>query len=256
MDSRHRTALTKNHVLLVNNLIVDKAFVEHLQEAHILHGNHVDEILTKPTKFEKAREFLSVLQRRGPRAMEVFITALLKTRQDGIADQVEPGLAVRARQILRKSEIAQESRGPNHTEPEPNFFEETDALIDIKVRKVDSSNSDIIRKINDSNVYDVKCRMRGRAIIINNEIFQNKRKNREGSKFDMINLGCLLQELGYTTVVHNDKTAREMLDIIVRESWDVDHQNADSFILAVFSHGAEAEILNGEGEVFGTDLNL
>ena len=256
MDSRHRTALTKNRVLLVNNMIVDKEFLSHLQEAHILHDNHVDEILTKPTKAAKAGEFLSILQRRGPKAMEVFITALLKTQQNRIADQVEPGLAARARQILGKSEIAQESRGPNHTEPEPNFFEEdNNALIDIKVRKVDPSNSDFIRKLNDSNVYDVKCRMRGRAVIINNEIFQNERKNREGSKFDMVNLSCLLQGLGYTTVVHNDKTAREMLDIIVMESRHADHQNADSFILAVFSHGADGEIFNGYGrQVFGTDF--
>ena len=30
------------------------------------------------------------------------------------------------------------------------------------------------------NVYEVKRKMRGRAVIINNELFQNERKNREG----------------------------------------------------------------------------
>jgi hypothetical protein len=43
----------------------------------------------KHTKAEKAGEFLRILIRRGPKAMQSLIHALLKTHQDHIADQVK-----------------------------------------------------------------------------------------------------------------------------------------------------------------------
>ena len=47
MDSRHKTALLKNNVLIVNDLMVDEHFLAHLQEAEILSDNHVDEIMVR-----------------------------------------------------------------------------------------------------------------------------------------------------------------------------------------------------------------
>jgi len=74
MQQEHKVALTKNYVLLVNEIPVDE-ILDDLE--HILPVNQRDFITQQPTRKGRARVLLELLSGKGPKAFHAFCYALL-----------------------------------------------------------------------------------------------------------------------------------------------------------------------------------
>ncbi|XP_070574148.1 caspase-7-like [Ptychodera flava] len=92
--------------------------------------------------------------------------------------------------------------------------------------------------------YDMTHQKRGRAILINNENFDNH-KQRKGTDVDAKRIQKCFIELGFEVVRKNDKKVSEMMNLLEKES-QRDHSTSDCLVVIILSHGEE-------GRVFGTD---
>ncbi|KAA0713234.1 Caspase-8 [Triplophysa tibetana] len=86
---------------------------------------------------------------------------------------------------------------------------------------------------------------RGTCVIINNVHFGSM-KEREGSDEDQKSLDRVFSWLGFTVLVHKDKTAAQMRDLLKDLGRTV---NGDCFVCCILSHG------RSDG-VYGTDKNI
>nr|CAH0100029.1 unnamed protein product [Daphnia galeata] len=79
---------------------------------------------------------------------------------------------------------------------------------------------------------------RGLALIMNFEKFNSDIVGRRiGSEKDVIHLDQLLQQLGYKVIIKSDLTWIEMNDELELFTKSEDHNDADSVVVAVMSHG-------------------
>ena len=75
-------------------------------------------------------------------------------------------------------------------------------------------------------------------MIVNFETFQhNEDKTRKGSQHDVIKLGKLFHELGFTTVVKKDLTCLQFLNQLSLFSDDESHKKAETCVIVIMSHG-------------------
>ncbi|CAH1232789.1 APAF1 [Branchiostoma lanceolatum] len=75
MNTKHREVLRKNRVAIVESLRVED-IRSHMIQDGILTISHFQSITAKPTRKERAEEFLDVLVTRGPNAFKAFTRAL------------------------------------------------------------------------------------------------------------------------------------------------------------------------------------
>ena len=92
--------------------------------------------------------------------------------------------------------------------------------------------------------YSMKTFPHGIALIINNEQFSSQ-SNREGTAIDERNLTHAFRFLGYRVEIHRNLESKEMLGIMT-EMGRRHHDQYDSFVCCILSHGKE-------GHIFGTD---
>ena len=88
MDELHKKAIIKSYIYLVNNLDFND-IGDYLIQEEILNEEHCEEIKARNTRAERVREFLRILQTRGPRAYDTFIKALNKSNNGFIASHLE-----------------------------------------------------------------------------------------------------------------------------------------------------------------------
>ena len=88
MDELHKKTIKKNYKYLVDNLDF-KDIGDYLIQEEILNEEHCEEIEARNTRAERAREFLRILQTRGPRAYDSFINALNESNNEYIASHLE-----------------------------------------------------------------------------------------------------------------------------------------------------------------------
>ncbi|KAI8504920.1 DNA-directed RNA polymerase III subunit RPC4 [Branchiostoma belcheri] len=75
MNAKHREALRKNRIALVESLRVED-IRSHMIQDGVLTISHFQSITAKPTRKERAEEFLDILVTRGPNAFKAFTRAL------------------------------------------------------------------------------------------------------------------------------------------------------------------------------------
>lgn len=100
MEAIHRSTLRQNWVYLIENLVPGE-LADHLLAESILTNDMYEKIKVKATKKEKITHLLFIIQRRGPKAFEKFLTALRKTDQEFIADQLLQTLKSYQRQPMQ-----------------------------------------------------------------------------------------------------------------------------------------------------------
>lgn len=102
-------------------------------------------------------------------------------------------------------------------------------------------------KVSDIEEYDMSRFPHGMALIINNESFAGKER-RHGTDIDERHLTHAFRYLGYFVEVHREVDSQQMLAIMT-EMGRRSHDNFDSFVCCILSHGSA-------GYVFGTDDQL
>ena len=88
MDELHKKTIIKNYEDLVKDLDF-KDIRDYLIQEEILNEEHCEEIEARKTRADRVREFLRILQTRGPRAYDSFINALNKSNKEYIASDLE-----------------------------------------------------------------------------------------------------------------------------------------------------------------------
>ena len=88
MENIHRLALKKSWTSIINSLSLEdtSSVIDYLVERDILTICLSERIKCERHILEQNRTFLTILQRRGPRAFETFIEALLHNGLDQIAE--------------------------------------------------------------------------------------------------------------------------------------------------------------------------
>ena len=99
-------------------------------------------------------------------------------------------------------------------------------------------------KVSNIDEYDMSKFPHGIALIINNESFVNQQE-RTGTAVDERHLTHAFRYLGYYVEVHREVDSQQML-AIMSEMGKRSHNNYDSFVCCILSHGSA-------GYVFGTD---
>ena len=99
-------------------------------------------------------------------------------------------------------------------------------------------------KVSNIEEYDMKKFPHGVALIINNETFE-RHNQRTGTAVDERHLIHAFRYLGYNVEVHREVDSKGMLHIM-SEMGRRNHQEYDSFVCCILSHGTE-------GHVCGTD---
>jgi transcription initiation factor IIE alpha subunit len=75
MNPQHSTRLREMRVELVSNLDV-RVVIDHLLQEGIITSDDYERIRRKEIRSDSVRELLDLLPTRGPRAFDVFVTAL------------------------------------------------------------------------------------------------------------------------------------------------------------------------------------
>ena len=101
------------------------------------------------------------------------------------------------------------------------------------------------KKLSIAGMYGMSKWPHGICLVINNENFETL-KNRKGTNVDEYNLIQTFRYLGYIVEVHRNCNAVKMQEII-EEMRQRDHNNYDSFVCCILSHGEAGQVYGSDG---------
>ncbi|XP_006816399.1 caspase-3-like [Saccoglossus kowalevskii] len=99
--------------------------------------------------------------------------------------------------------------------------------------------------------YNMEHPRRGCAIIINNKNFENM-EQRNGTEVDAHSLKTTLDKLAFDVVEHTDLSKDDMVATIKQISQS-DHSDCDCLVVAILSHGSDAEVCGTDGKSVDVD---
>ncbi|KAF6026296.1 CASP2 [Bugula neritina] len=101
-------------------------------------------------------------------------------------------------------------------------------------------------------VYKMSETARGRALIINNNVFPKRPELfREGSAVDVSNIRAVLAHLNFEVDVRRERTAKEMLKDIQDETENPDNEDYGMHVTVLMSHGGT---FGAHGVLYGSDV--
>uniref|UniRef100_A0A8C9L7F8 Caspase-2 n=1 Tax=Pavo cristatus TaxID=9049 RepID=A0A8C9L7F8_PAVCR len=235
MQRYHQEALKKNRVMLARELVL-KELMEHMIEKDIITIEMVEMIQAKSGSFSQNVEFLNLLPKRGPNAFSAFCEALQETKQQHLAETILKTESRSLRHFLQSCFPDSQLPANEIVPPHVQYF----ALL-----------SEYTNFQSSSQAYKLISEPRGLALILSNIHFSSEKdlEYRSGGDVDCASLELLFKHLGYQVTVFHDQSAEEMESALERFSKLPDHQDVDSCIVALLSHGVE-------GGVYGTDGKL
>ena len=121
------------------------------------------------------------------------------------------------------------------------------AVMDINVQTTTAEKIASLQKLMKSgDAYNIKNSPRGKCVIFNNE-FVDTNKARLGSKFDMINLKNISENLNFEVASFTNRTAEEMksdLESLRKQ----DYTGHDAIIIAIMSHGSHGKVSGNDNK--------
>uniref|UniRef100_UPI0035902408 caspase-9 isoform X2 n=1 Tax=Myxine glutinosa TaxID=7769 RepID=UPI0035902408 len=208
MDENLRQLLRSLRVPLVKDMDPASLF-DHLVTARIFTDDQVEDIKQQGTRRAQASKLLQELERRGPQAFPALVSALVETKQQHLADLLQPSLR------------------PGQPLPKTKF--------DVNHKTSGTGVHDF------SDKYKMTADPRGDCLIINNEKFQDG-NNRPGSSIDTDNLRNFFStNLLFSVIVREDLTAKEIMNEL-NELAAKDHGKADCCVVFIMSHGKEVRV--------------
>ncbi|XP_022090365.1 caspase-3-like [Acanthaster planci] len=274
MEKHHKEALRKNRVALVQDMNLTYVF-DALVERNIFEPADYEDFKEEGKTSRKINQvFLNALERRGPRAFDAFVDSLREHKQGILADILDPASAPKypaqiksrpGRVVDNPTDSLTGPQGdskfepmdtqpaksvitsPTDDQPKVIWPGNSPALVtgmEMPASPIPPANQDAS---DIDNVYQMKSKPRGIAIIINNKHFRTM-NTRKGTDIDGKNLNYVFEKLGFTTLVKNDQTGEQMQQIF-RDTASHNHSTFDCFILAILTHGVE-------GAIYGTDERI
>lgn len=271
MEEADKKRLTSNRSFLVQNIEKWKDVVDKLMDYGILTEGMRQDIEAERTKDDKNRKLLEIVPRRGPKAFQAFLKALVASGNGFVAEKISPGSEQRYAEVMTSTEKGMTSP-VEEVRPLPGIHlpgiqlpttwpTEQDCKTDFVVRKC--TNADILSWQSDQ-VYKMRTKPRGRVLLFNNFVSAEhsvkegkerkvKLSRREGTDLDEKALRCLLDQLHFDIEVKKDRTAQNMRQDIEEEKQHPFHEAAECFILVILSHGSSDGIYGIDGQVLRKD---
>lgn len=246
MKECHKAALTKMRVALARDLEPDE-LLEHLLADEVLTPIMKEKIESNNRRFKQNTALLDLLPSRGPYAFHNFCSALRKTGQQHLAQQLE---------ALVKNVESAETQFPlsvQETIPRgrPFSLECSEMSIDDGDGPVSVSHTSVdFYLAHHEQAYKMSSVPRGLALIISNIQFTDPDLgHRYGGEVDEASLKHLFHSFNYKVIFRSDLTAPKMMSELIHFSSLPDHSHLDSAIVAILSHGVD-------GAIYGTDSQL
>ncbi|XP_071619161.1 caspase-2 isoform X2 [Heliangelus exortis] len=257
MRRRHQEALKKNRVMLAKQLVLNE-LMEHLIEKDIITAEMVEMIQAKSGSFSQNVEFLNLLPKRGPSAFSAFCEALRETKQQ----HLEEAILRTASELSHGLERLEQCYGSNLPLPtSESCNSKRPRWIEPMEHSLDNGDGPSVPPVKYCTpefyhdhwhlAYKLISEPRGLALIISNVHFSSVKdlEYRAGGEVDCISLEMLFKHLGYQVTVLHDQSAQEMQNALERFSKLPDHQDVDSCIVALLSHGVEGAIYGSDGKL-------
>ncbi|CAM9748604.1 unnamed protein product [Lampetra fluviatilis] len=238
MDEQHRLKLRRLRVTLVKDLD-PKALYDYLVANDIFSDDMIEEINNSGTRRERASKMLMELEKRGSRALPIFIEALYDSNQSHLAEIIREELASDKIDARRRSLPILPIEPQNVPGGAPYF------ISDLKQNE-GAADRDEHRE------YPMKTSPRGKCLIINNMEFR-KLQPRLGSEIDCAKITDMFtNNFHFDVTVKENLSKKEMQGALISLAAD-DHTKADCCVVVIMSHGREIEHRRFPGAVFGTD---
>uniref|UniRef100_A0A2D4MK22 Caspase-2 n=1 Tax=Micrurus spixii TaxID=129469 RepID=A0A2D4MK22_9SAUR len=256
MQKCHQEMLRKNRVSLASQLVL-KELMEHLIEKNIITETMMEMIQAKSGNFSQNIEFLNLLPKRGPKAFSAFCEALRETKQQHLEEMLLSTIPCHTTEAVKRPHCYDQS----FPFPVPESCVSQKRLYQNNVpmeHSLDDGDGPHYSQVKPCTpefyrthahlAYKLKSRPRGLALILSNVHFSNETdlELRSGGNVDNAALNTLFKHLGYQVFVKHDQTAQEMKEQLEIFSKHPVHQNVDSCIVSLLSHGLE-------GGVYGVD---
>ncbi|XP_078725723.1 caspase-9 [Lampetra fluviatilis] len=238
MDEQHRLKLRRLRVTLVKDLD-PKALYDYLVANDIFSDDMIEEINNSGTRRERASKMLMELEKRGSRALPIFIEALYDSNQSHLAEIIREELASDKIDARRRSLPILPIEPQNVPGGAPDFISD--------LKQIEgAADRDEHRE------YPMKTSPRGKCLIINNMEFR-KLQPRLGSEIDCAKITDMFtNNFHFDVTVKENLSKKEMQGALISLAAD-DHTKADCCVVVIMSHGREIEHRRFPGAVFGTD---
>ncbi|XP_060679067.1 caspase-2 isoform X1 [Hemiscyllium ocellatum] len=210
--------------------------------------------------FRKNVELLRILPKRGPRAFDAFVSALVATGQQHLAQSLHSTIPQQQEEEEnRTGESLREVLGSpvqeSHSPPKRA------RISDVMEYSLDGGDGPELLAVQPSTArfyqdhrqtsYRMCSRPRGLCLIVSNVRFPGVPDlvDRQGGEMDRLVLSTLFTNLGYSVTSVCNQTQQVMRRELERFASRLEHRALDSCVVALLSHGVE-------GAVYGTDGEL
>ncbi|XP_050537561.1 caspase-1-like isoform X2 [Daktulosphaira vitifoliae] len=214
-------------------------------------------IMTPSNESIRKKKFYEVIQCRGPNAFTILCKTLEETSN------------IEARNVLLSSKtnfasstvLLSESMNDvsiSNSDKVYRFIKNNDNYVKISPNR---QRMDIEMDNSPNGVYHMGSKPKGHALIINiNKVSTKPNEERTGSDVDVNSLKKLFDGLGYKVKIKIDITQAKFRKVISGFSDVKNHQNTDSIIVVIMSHGEagcdpfrSSDIVTADGHKINTD---
>ncbi|XP_076844656.1 caspase-2 isoform X2 [Brachyhypopomus gauderio] len=283
MKARDKTALRKNSVALLRELVVDELLIQILQADDVLTEGMAETVLTEPTSFKRSSRLLAYLPKRGPRAFSSFCAALRETEQQHLCellvrfrDQQTSSTESESEISFRQASTPIKSKGncERSSVYDPAFPLPTqECAVPAKRTRTHESvemcldaDSPVTTAVlpctsefylsHSAQAYPMCSSPRGLALVVSNVQFERELSEldtRRGGEVDEEVLRRLFTELDFTVIVQKDLTAQAMRSCIEQFVRRPEHVVSDCSAVCLLSHGVEGSIYGTDGQLLELD---
>lgn len=267
MDPKDKKKITEQLTALLKLTSFDTTLETKLIEKNIFSHEMLERIKRSTnTNTDNARQLYLEVPKRGPRAFENLVLALVESGNVGAAKILDPN--VEEPEEMNGNVCAKVWNEPQYGshDVELSLSEQLQRQLYIPPLVLDNSTMPIevsVRKATayrgppSFNAYPLFSKPRGLALIIDNEDFDNNvLPRRTGSMVDANNLDILLSELGFKVTLRRNLSYRDMMIDIKTFATNPQHSECDMTVVCILSHGRHGLIASADGREVGTEWVL
>jgi len=269
MDPKDKKKITEQLTALLKLTSFDTTLETKLIEKNIFTHEMLERIKRSTnTNTDNARQLYLEVPKRGPRAFENLVLALVESGNVGAARILDPNVEEPEEvngNVVSDIKVWNEPQyGSNVVELSlseqlqrelyipPPVLDNSTMPIEVSVRKATA-----YRGPPSFNAYPLFSKPRGLALIIDNEDFDNNvLPRRTGSMVDANNLDILLSELGFKVTLRRNLSYRDMMIDIKTFATNPQHAECDMTVVCILSHGRHGLIASADGREVETEWVL
>lgn len=287
MLKRDRQALRRHSATLCREMVVDELLIQSLQADNILTESMAENIMVEQTSHKRSWRLLQLLPKRGPKAFSSFCSALRDTEQQHLCElftespekdgtethlestQPEEEPEGQAGRLVMQTPAKKRERHADSSLPLSTQEEiaakraRTHESMEFSLDADSPINTPVLPCTHDfylshyQQSYRMNSPRRGFALIISNVTFDPcaapDLDPRKGGEVDDEVLRKVFTELDYLVTVHRDLTAQGIRTCIENFCRRPEHQNVDSCVVCLLSHGVEGAIYGTDGQLLQLD---